>query len=78
MKIRESKFRLPEDVKIVRQCTMKYRCFTPDEYAKTVIKYKSDMSITTIADEYGYDYTTNSRIFKANWYRNPVIRIIEI
>lgn len=54
-----------EDVKMVRQHKLKCRLLTPAEQDEVVTKYKSGMTMTAIADEYGCHYTTVGRLLRA-------------
>lgn len=54
-----------EDVKMVRQHKLKCRLLTPTEQDEVVTKYKSGMTMTAIADEYGCHYTTVGRLLRA-------------
>lgn len=54
-----------EDVKMVRQHRLKCRLLTPTEQDEVVTKYKSGMTMTAIADEYGCHYTTVGRLLRA-------------
>lgn len=62
---------------MVWQRTLKYKRLTPHT-RRNGDKVQRRYCITVIADEYRCRYTITGRIFKANWCRNPVIRIIEI
>jgi len=53
-----------EDIKIVRQHTLKSKLLTSAEKDEVVVKYKCGMTMVAIADEYGCHYTTISRILR--------------
>jgi len=52
---------LGEDIKIVRQHTLKSKLLTSAEKDEVVVKYKCGMTMAAIADEYGCHYTTIGR-----------------
>jgi transposase-like protein len=66
VRIAEKDFPFGKDVKMVRKITLKQRLLTPTEKDEAVVKYRSGMTMTDVANLYGCHYTTVGRILRQN------------